>query len=85
MQWRQFKLSYLPAPSDTSVLNILTLLGAPHMRPVKYVDRLNEKYRSLGFPTYEWTIHRDAPISPLQKPLKEFCVSILTTRAISRT
>jgi len=55
------------------------------MRPVKYVDRLNEKYRSLGFPTYEWTIHRDAPISPLQKPLKEFCVSILTTRAISRT
>ena len=54
------------------------------MEPVKYVDRLNEKYRSLGFPAYEWTIHRNAPISPLQKPLSECCVSILTTSGASR-
>ena len=54
------------------------------MEPVKYVDRLNEKYRLLGFPTYEWTIHRDAPISPLQKPLNECCVSIPTTSGASR-
>jgi hypothetical protein len=54
------------------------------MRPLKYVDRLNEKYRSLGFPTYEWTIHRDAPISPLQKPLNECCVSTLSTSGASR-
>ena len=54
------------------------------MRTFKYVDRLNEKYRSLGFPTYEWTIHRDAPISPLQKPLNECCVSTLSTSGASR-
>jgi D-proline reductase (dithiol) PrdB len=54
------------------------------MEPIKYVDRLNEKYRSLGFPAYEWTIHRDASISPLQKPLRDCRVSILTTSGASR-
>ncbi len=54
------------------------------MEPVKYVDRLNEKYRSLGFPAYEWTINSDAPFTPLRKPLGECCVALLTTSGASR-
>ena len=54
------------------------------MEPVKYVNRLNEKYRSLGFPAYEWTINSDAPFTPLRKPLGECCVALLTTSGASR-
>lgn len=53
------------------------------MEPVNYVDRLNEKYQSLGFPPYQWTIHDDAPLTPLVKPLAECCVAMLTTSGAS--
>lgn len=53
------------------------------MKPVSYVDRLNEKYQSLGFPPYEWTIHDDAPLTPLEKPLSECRVAMLTTSGAS--
>ncbi|MDF1733074.1 MAG: glycine/sarcosine/betaine reductase selenoprotein B family protein [Minwuia sp.] len=53
------------------------------MEPVKYVDRLNEKYQSLGFPPYQWTINEDAPITKLTKPLSDCCVSMLTTSGAS--
>ena len=53
------------------------------MEPVRYVERLNEKFQSLGFPPYQWTIHHDAPLTPLKKPLAECCVSMLTTSGAS--
>ncbi len=53
------------------------------MEPIKYVERLNEKYRSLGFPAYEWTINTEAPLKPLEKALSASCVSLLTTSGAS--
>lgn len=53
------------------------------MEPVRYVDRLNEKYQSLGFPPYQWTINEDAPLTPLEKPLGACRVSMLTTSGAS--
>lgn len=52
--------------------------------PIEYVPRLNEKYQSLGFPPYQWTIHTAAPITPLRRPLEEATVSLLTTGGVSR-
>jgi D-proline reductase (dithiol) PrdB len=52
----------------------------PHVR---YVDRLNARYRAQGFPPYQWTIHHDAPLTPLVKPLPECRVSMLTSGGVS--
>lgn len=53
--------------------------------PVNYVDYLNAKYQSLGFPPYQWTINHTAPLTPLKKPLSQCCVSILSTAGASRS
>jgi hypothetical protein len=47
--------------------------------PLAYVALLNELYQSLGFPPYDWTVHDDAPWTPLAKPLSACRVSMLTT------
>ena len=52
------------------------------MEPIKYVDFLNSKYRSMGFPAYRW--NEDAPLTPLTKPLSDCRVSMLTTCGASR-
>ena len=52
--------------------------------PIDYVPRLDEKYQSLGFPPYRWTVHTAAPLAPLRKPLAECTVSLLTSGGVSR-
>ncbi|MDX1382783.1 MAG: glycine/sarcosine/betaine reductase selenoprotein B family protein [Thermoanaerobaculia bacterium] len=52
-------------------------------RPIDYVPRLNEKYQSLGFPEYRWTIHTETPLTPPTKPLAECTVSLLTSGGVS--
>ncbi|MEE2775504.1 MAG: glycine/sarcosine/betaine reductase selenoprotein B family protein [Acidobacteriota bacterium] len=54
-------------------------------RPIDYVPRLNEKYQSMGFPEYRWTIHTEAPLTRLSKPLSECTVSLITSGGVSRT
>jgi D-proline reductase (dithiol) PrdB len=54
------------------------------MEPIRYVDRLNEMYRSQGFPAYDWTVNEEAPLTPLGKPLAECRVSMLTAGGVSR-
>jgi hypothetical protein len=49
------------------------------VEPIRYVTFLNEKYQSLGFPAYQWTVNSTAPLTPLARPLAECCVSMLTT------
>src|SRR5574337_2176340 len=49
------------------------------MDPIRYVDFLNRKYQSLGFPAYQWTVNESAPLTPLGKSLDRCCVSLLTT------
>jgi D-proline reductase (dithiol) PrdB len=50
---------------------------------VRYIDRLNEHYRSEGFPPYSWSKYDDAPWAPLTKPLSECRVSMLTSGGVS--
>jgi D-proline reductase (dithiol) PrdB len=54
------------------------------MDPIAYVTRLNEFYRSQGFPAYQWTVNDDAPLTPLAKPLGECRVAMLTSGGVSR-
>jgi D-proline reductase (dithiol) PrdB len=54
------------------------------MEPIRYVDTLDTKYGSLGFPPYDWSRYDDAPFAPLAKPLSQCTVSLLTSGGVSR-
>jgi hypothetical protein len=47
---------------------------------VSYIDKSREFYLAQGFGNpYRWAYHRDAPFTPLQKPLDECRVGLVTT------
>jgi D-proline reductase (dithiol) PrdB len=52
--------------------------------PIRYVEVLNNHYRSQGFEPYRWTVNEEAPRTPLRKPLAECRVSMLTAGGVSR-
>ena len=54
------------------------------MEPIAYVARLNDFYRSQGFPPYKWTVNESAPLAPLSKPLNQCRVAMLTSGGVSR-
>lgn len=54
------------------------------MEPVKYVERLNHRYASQGFPPYQWTINDVSVLTPLRKPLAGCRVATLTSGGVSR-
>lgn len=54
------------------------------MDPIRYVDTLNDHYRSLGNPPYRWSINETAPLHRLTKPLSECTVSVLTSGGVSQ-
>ncbi len=54
------------------------------MEPIAYASRLNEFYRSQGFPPYRWTINDSAPLTRLKKPLRRCRVAMLTSGGVSR-
>ncbi len=54
------------------------------MEPVAYVDLLNARYRSQGFPPYQWTVNDDAPLTRPSVPLAEATVTLLTSGGVSR-
>lgn len=53
------------------------------MEPVRYVDLLNQRYQMQGFPPYKWTVNEPASLTPLNKPLNECRVSMLTSGGVS--
>jgi len=53
------------------------------MEPIRYVDALNEKYGSMGFPPYKWSVNETAPWAPLEKPLRDCTVALLVSGGIS--
>jgi D-proline reductase (dithiol) PrdB len=55
------------------------------MEPVRYVERLNARYRSQGFPPYQWTVNDTTPFTPLAKDLAACRVSLLTSGGLSQT
>jgi D-proline reductase (dithiol) PrdB len=54
------------------------------VKPIAYVERLNQYYRSQGFPPYKWAINETAPLTPLGKPLARCRVALLTSGGVSR-
>jgi glycine/betaine/sarcosine/D-proline reductase family selenoprotein B len=50
--------------------------------PIPYMQRTRDYYKAIGYTTpYRWAHHIDAPFTPLQKPLAQARVAIVTTAA----
>ncbi|HIF94929.1 MAG: glycine/sarcosine/betaine reductase selenoprotein B family protein [Myxococcales bacterium] len=54
------------------------------MEWIRYVDTLNDHYRSQGNPPYRWSVNESAPLHRLSKPLTECKVSVLTSGGVSQ-
>ena len=53
-----------------------------HDQPLAYIERIRNYYQILGYGApYEWASHDDVPFAPLQKPLSEARIAIVTTAA----
>jgi len=51
---------------------------------VSYIDKSREYYAAQGFTSpYRWAHHRDAPFTPLIKPLARSRVGVVTTACLS--
>lgn len=51
-------------------------------RPIPYLHRIRTYYQTLGYgKPYEWAHYVDAPFAPLEKPLAESRVALITTAA----
>ncbi len=51
---------------------------------VDYVPMLTEKYRSLGFPNYSWSVYDSSPFIPIKKPLEESCITLVSSSGVFR-
>jgi D-proline reductase (dithiol) PrdB len=51
---------------------------------IRYVPNLTEKYKSLGFPEYDWSKHDTSPFVPFTKPLSESRISLVASSGIYR-
>jgi D-proline reductase (dithiol) PrdB len=50
--------------------------------PIPYMRRTREYYQAIGYTTpYRWAHHVDAPFQPLQKPLAQSRLTLITTAA----
>jgi D-proline reductase (dithiol) PrdB len=50
--------------------------------PIHYMARTREYYAAIGYTTpYRWAHHTDAPFQPLNKPLSQSRITIITTAA----
>ncbi len=53
-----------------------------HDRPIPYMKRTREWYLTLGYDNpYTWAHYVDTPYQPLEKPLEETRIAIITTAA----
>jgi hypothetical protein len=57
------------------------LLFAPELdQPVRYIERTRNYYLGLGYETpYVWAHYLDVPFTPLQKPLNQSILGLVTT------
>ena len=54
------------------------------MDPIRYVDTLNDHYRSQGNPPYRWSVNETAPLHRLAKPLSDayYAVRLIALHAL---
>ena len=51
--------------------------------PVDYIERIRERYQSLGYGSYEWVVNKTAPPwKPLAKPLSECRLGLIASGGI---
>jgi D-proline reductase (dithiol) PrdB len=51
--------------------------------PVAYIDRIREKYATLGYPDYRWVVNETPPPwQPLPKPLAECRLGLIASGGI---
>jgi len=56
--------------------------AAAHDSPIPYMQRIRDYYLALGYGTpYQWAHYAKVPFQPLNKPLAQSCVTIVTTAA----
>jgi D-proline reductase (dithiol) PrdB len=52
----------------------------PHDTPVPYMQRLRDYYLALGYGNpYRWAQYADVPFTPLEKPLNQARLALITT------
>ena len=51
---------------------------------IKFVPGLTERYRSLGFPNYNWSVYDSSAFTPFKKPLEESCITMIISSGIYR-
>ena len=59
-------------------------MNLPDSKPIQYADELASHYGAMGHPSYDWTIHQDAPLHQLIRPVNECRVTLLTSGGISQ-
>jgi hypothetical protein len=60
----------------------MTTAAAPHDIAIPYMQRTRDYYRALGYGApYEWAHYVDVPFRPLDKPLAQCRVALVTTAA----
>ena len=60
----------------------MTTAAAPHDIAIPYMQRTRDYYRALGYGApYEWAHYADVPFRPLDKPLAQCRVALVTTAA----
>lgn len=56
--------------------------AAAHDAPIPYIQRIRDYYLALGYAApYEWAHYSEVPFQPLQKPLAQCRVALVTTAA----
>jgi hypothetical protein len=63
-------------------LDALLNFAPDYDAPIPYMQRTRDYYRAIGYATpYRWAHHIEAPFQPLEKPLAQSRVTIITTAA----
>ena len=56
--------------------------AAEHDEPIRYLERISTYYQTLGYgKPYRWAQYGDVPFTPLDKPLADSRIALITTAA----
>ena len=56
--------------------------ASEHDAPIPYMQRIRDYYQALGYGApYRWAHYAEVPFTPLQKPLAESRIELITTAA----
>ena len=61
----------------------MTIFDHTHRRFVSYIDKSRDYYLAKGYGNpYRWASHAVAPFQPMQKPMNEARIGLITTAAL---